>query len=81
MCDNETSSHSSQSSLSTDDENLAKTVIRPYQFEPEFSSWEKSVEDEGELEGEHQHKDENFRTRNPNWWGFLDIFSNLNNAI
>ena len=52
MCDNETSSHSSQSRLSTNDE---------------FSSWEKSVEDEGELEGEHQHEDENVRTRNPDW--------------
>ena len=39
------------------------------------------MEDEGELEGEHQHEDENFRTRNLDWLGFLDIFSNLNNAI
>jgi len=50
MSDDETSSHSSQSSLSIDDENIPQNVIRPYQFEPEFSSSEEGVEEEGELE-------------------------------
>ena len=81
MSDDETSSHSSQSSLSIDDENMPENVIRPYQFEPKFSSSEGSVEEEGDLEGEHQHDDENFRTRNLDWWGFLGIFSNFSNAI
>jgi len=50
MSDDETSSHSSQSSLSIDDENIPQNVIWPYQFEPEFSSSEEGVEEEGELE-------------------------------
>lgn len=66
MSDDETSSHSSQSSLSIDDENMPQNVIRPYQFEPEFSSSEEGVEKE-ELEEEHQHDDENSRTRNLDW--------------
>ena len=48
MSDNESSSHSSQSSLSIDDESMPENVIRPYQFEPQFSSSEEGVE-EGEL--------------------------------
>ena len=43
MSDDETSSHSSQSSLSIDDESMPENVIRPYQFEPEFSSSEENV--------------------------------------
>ncbi|XP_068703689.1 uncharacterized protein [Montipora foliosa] len=66
MSDDETSSHSSQSSLSIDDESMPENVIRPYQFEPEFSSSEENVE-EGELVGERQHDDENFRVRNLAW--------------
>ncbi|XP_068756481.1 uncharacterized protein [Montipora capricornis] len=50
MSDDETSSHSSQSSLSIDDESIPENVIRPYQFEPGFSSNEENVE-EGELVG------------------------------
>ena len=61
MSDDETSSHSSQSSLSIDDENMPENVIRPYQFEPEFSSSDEGVEGEFDLE---QHDDENDRTRN-----------------
>ena len=57
---------------------MPENVILPYQFEPEFSSNEGV---EGELEEEHQHDDENARTRNSDWWEFLDIFSNLSNAI
>jgi len=53
MSDDETSSHSSQSSLSIDDENMPQNVIRLYQFEPEFSSIEGVEEEEGELEEEH----------------------------
>ena len=69
MSEDETSSHSSQSSLSIDDENMPENVIRPYQFEPEYSSSEEGVEEEeGELElEEHHHDDENARTRNLNW--------------
>ena len=67
MSDDETFSQSSQSSLSIEDENMPENVIRPYQFEPEFSSSEESVEEEGYLEGEQQHEDENFRTRNLDW--------------
>jgi len=44
---------------------MPENVILPYQFEPEFSSNE-GVE-EGELEEEHQHDDENARTRNSDW--------------
>ena len=62
MSDDETFSQSSQSSLSIDDENILENVIRPYQFEPEFSSSEESVEEEGDLEGEQQHADVNFRS-------------------
>ena len=80
MSDDETSSHSSQSSLSIDDENMPENAIWLYQFEPEFSSCEESVE-VGGLEGASQHDDENFRIRNLYWCGFLDIFCNLNNAI
>ena len=46
---------------------MPENVIRPYQFEPEFSSSEESVEEEGYVEGEQQHEDENFRTRNLDW--------------
>lgn len=49
-----------------DDENAPVNVIRPYQFEPEFSSSKEGVEKE-ELEEEHQHNDENSRTRNLDW--------------
>ncbi|XP_068697248.1 uncharacterized protein [Montipora foliosa] len=66
MSDEETSSHSSQLSPYIDDENMPENVIRPYQFEPQFSSSEESVE-EKELVGEHQHDDENFRVRNLDW--------------
>ena len=65
MSDDKTSWHSSQSSLSTDDEIMPENVIRPYQFKPEFSS-----SDEGVLEGEfdrEQHDNENDRTRNLHW--------------
>ena len=65
MSDNETFSHSSQSSLSIEDENMPANVIRPYQFEPEFSSSEEGVGEE-ELEQEHQNN-ENSRTRNLDW--------------
>ena len=65
MSDDENSSHSGQSSPSIDDENVPGNVILPYQFEPEFSSSEEGVEEE-ELE-EHQHDDENSRTRNLDW--------------
>ena len=67
MSDDGTFSQSSQSSLSIDDENMPENVIRPYQFEPEFSSSEESVEGEGDLEGEQQHEDENFRIGNLDW--------------
>ena len=66
MSDDETSPHSSQSSLSIDDESMPENVIRPYQFEPEFFSSEENVE-EGELVGERQRDDENFRVRNLGW--------------
>ena len=63
MSDDETSSHSSQSSLLIDDEIMPENVIWPYQFEPEFSS-----SDEGVPEGEfEQLDDENDRTRNLDW--------------
>ena len=65
MSDDETSSHSSQSSLSIDDENMPENVIRPYQFESEFSSSEEGIEgEEGELEEDHPHDGENARSRN-----------------
>ena len=67
MSDYETFSQSSQSSLSIDDENILENVIWPYKFEPEFSSSEESVEEEGDLEGEQQHEDVNFRSRNLDW--------------
>ena len=66
MSDDESSSHSSQSSLSIDDESMPENVIRPYQFEPEFSSREEGVE-EGELIDREQDDDENDRTRNLDW--------------
>ena len=68
MSDDETSSNSSQSSLSIDDENVPENVIRPYQFEPEFSSSEEGVEEEREfLDREDQHEEEIDRTRNLDW--------------
>jgi len=68
MSDSETSPHSSQSSLSIDDECIPESVIRPYEFEPEFSSSEEDVEEGGlQLEEEHEHDDENSRTRNLHW--------------
>ena len=45
---------------------MPENVIRPYQFEPEFSSSEECVE-ERDLEEEYQRDDENFRTRNLDW--------------
>ena len=45
MSDDETSSHSSQSSLSIDDENMLDNVIRPYQFKSEFSSSDEGVKE------------------------------------
>ena len=66
MSDDESSSHTSQSSLSIDDESMPENVIRPYQFEPEFSSSEEGVE-EGELIDREQDDDENDRTRNLDW--------------
>ena len=45
---------------------MLENVIRPHQFEPEFSSSEEGVE-EGGLEEEHEHDDENSRTRNLDW--------------
>ena len=45
---------------------MPKNVIRPYQFEPEFSSCEESVE-EGGLEEDQEHDDENSHTRNLDW--------------
>jgi len=68
MSENETSPHSSQSSLSIDDESIPESVIRPYQFEPELSSREEDVEEGGlQLEEEHEHDHENSRTRNLDW--------------
>ena len=68
MSDNETSPHSSQSSLSIDDESIPESVIRPYHFEPEFSSSEEDVEEGGlQLQEEHEEDDENSRTRNLDW--------------
>ena len=66
MSDDAYSSHSSQSSLSIDDESMPENVIRPYQFEPEFSSSEEGVE-EGEIIDREQDDDENDRTRNLDW--------------
>ena len=66
MSDDKTSFHSSQSSLSIDDENMPENVIWPYQFEPEFSSSKEGMEEEGELE-EHQHNDKNSWSRNLDW--------------
>jgi len=65
MSDDETSSHSCQSSLSIDDESMPENVIRAYQFEPEFSSSEEGVE-EGEFDRERRDG-ENDRTRNLDW--------------
>ena len=68
MSDDESSSNSSQSSLSIDDENVPENVIRPYQFEPEFASSEEGVEEEREfLDREDQHEEEIDRTRNLDW--------------
>ena len=44
---------------------MPENVIRPYQFEPEFSSSDEGVE-EGKFDRE-QHNDENDRTRNLDW--------------
>ena len=68
MSDDESCSNSSQSSLSIDDENVPENVIRPYQFEPEFSSSEEGVEEEREfLDREDQHEEEIDCTRNLDW--------------
>ena len=48
-----------------DDEIMPENVIRPYQFEPEFSSSDEGVP-EGEFDRE-QHDDENDGTRNLDW--------------
>lgn len=45
---------------------MPENVIRPYQFEPEFSSSEEGVE-ERELIDREQDDDENDRTRNLDW--------------
>jgi hypothetical protein len=64
MSDEENSSYSSESSLSFDDENISINTIKPYQFEPEFSS---SEEGEEEVEEENPPDDENSRTSNLDW--------------
>jgi len=68
MSENKTSPHSSQSSLSIDDESIPESVTRPYQFKPEFYSSKEDVEEGGlQLGEEHQHDDENSPTRNLDW--------------
>ena len=62
MSDEEDSSYSSESSLPFDDENMPINTIKPYQFEPEFSSSE-----EREEEDDDPLEDENSRTRNLDW--------------
>ena len=62
MSDEEDSSYSSESSLPFDDENMPINTIKPYQFEPEFSSSE-----EREEEDDDPPEDENSRTRNLDW--------------
>ena len=64
MSDDETSSHPSQSSLSIEDENMPENVIRPYQFEPEFSLSDEGVEEGGFDREQHN---ENDHTRNLDW--------------
>ena len=64
MSDEEDSSYSSESSLPFDDENMPINTIKPYQFEPEFSS---SEEHEEEEEDDDPPEDENSRTRNLDW--------------
>ena len=58
----EEDSYSSESSLLFDDENMPINTIKPYQFEPEFSSSE-----EREEEDDDPPEDENSRTRNLDW--------------
>ena len=70
MSDEEDSSYSSESSLPFDDENMPINTIKPYQFEPEFSSSEEREEEEEEEEEEEDDdppEDENSRTRNLDW--------------
>ena len=45
---------------------MPENMIWPHQFEPEFSSSEEGVE-EGGLEEEHEHDDENSDIRNLDW--------------
>ena len=45
---------------------MPENVIRPDQFEPEFSSSEEGLE-EGGLEEEQKYDDENSPTRNLDW--------------
>ena len=63
MSDEEDSSYSSESSLPFDDENMPINTIKPYQFEPDFSS---SEEREEEMDDDPP-EDENSRTRNLDW--------------
>ena len=65
MSDEENSSYSSESSFPFDDDNVSISTIKPYQFEPEFSSSEER-EEEKEAE-EDPPEDENARTRNLDW--------------
>ena len=62
MSDEDNSSCSSESSF-YDDENMPLSTIKPYQFEPEFSSSEEREEEEEEDSAEH----ENSRTGNSDW--------------
>ena len=62
MSDEEDSSYSSESSLPFDDENMPINTIKPYQFEPEFSSSEEREEDDDD-----PPEDESSRTRNLDW--------------
>lgn len=61
MSDEEDSPYSSDWSLPFDDEDF---TIKPYQFEPEFSSGEELEEGEDE---DDRAEDENSRTRNLDW--------------
>ena len=60
------SSYSSELSLPFDNENMPINTIKPYQFEPEFSSSEEREEEEEEEEDDPP-EDENSRTRNLDW--------------
>ena len=75
MSDDETSSHSSQSSLSVDDENMPENVIRPNQFEPEFSSSDEGV-GEGKFDRE-QHDIFSNLNNFPIFSGFLAVSSHV----